>query len=123
MADSTFLGCGLLATAAASLLGLTSLLRGLGYPMPRERAGRWQCESRHPNCFGEVSFWFASALSGVAAAPSDARWLFLGVLVMLGMFLGASISIPMMQKWSLQRRPGYQDVNDRVPRLVRRAAV
>jgi steroid 5-alpha reductase family enzyme len=81
--------------------------------------------SRHPNYFGEVSFWFALALFGVAAAPSDAWWLFLGVLAMLGMFLGASI--PMMETRSLQRRPGYQDVIDRVPRLVprppRRAAV
>jgi steroid 5-alpha reductase family enzyme len=34
------------------------------------------------------------------------------------MFLGASI--PMMEKRSLERRPQYQDVIARVPRLVPR---
>ncbi|OBF21127.1 hypothetical protein A5725_13700 [Mycobacterium kubicae] len=74
--------------------------------------------SRHPNYFGEFSFWLALALFGVAAAPSDAWWLFVGVLAMLGMFLGASI--PMMETRSLQRRPSYQEVIDRVPRFVPR---
>ncbi len=80
--------------------------------------------SRHPNYFGEFGFWVALALFGVAAAPADAWWLFAGALAMLAMFLGASI--PMMEKRSLQRRPGYQDVVDRVSRFVpappRRAA-
>jgi steroid 5-alpha reductase family enzyme len=76
--------------------------------------------SRHPNYFGEMSFWFSLALFGVAAAPADAWWLFVGVLAMVGMFLGASI--PMMEKRSLERRPSYQDVIDRVPRLIPRPA-
>ena len=79
--------------------------------------GLWSW-SRHPNYFGEFSFWFALALFGIAASPSDAWWLVLGSLAMLGMFLGASI--PMMETRSLQRRPGYQDVIDRVPRFVPR---
>ncbi len=74
--------------------------------------------SRHPNYFGELSFWFACALFGVAAAPAQAWWLFVGVLAMLAMFLGASI--PMMESRSLQRRPEYQHVIDRVPRLFPR---
>jgi steroid 5-alpha reductase family enzyme len=37
---------------------------------------------------------------------------------MLGMFLGGSI--PMMEMRSLQRRPGYRDVIDRVSRFVPR---
>ena len=74
--------------------------------------------SRHPNYFGEFSFWVALALFGIAASPSDAWWLCLGALAMLGMFLGGSI--PMMETRSLQRRPGYQDVIDRVPRFVPR---
>jgi steroid 5-alpha reductase family enzyme len=37
---------------------------------------------------------------------------------MVAMFLGASI--PLMEKRSLERRPSYQDVIDRVPRLVPR---
>jgi steroid 5-alpha reductase family enzyme len=74
--------------------------------------------SRHPNYFGEISFWFACALFGVAAAPAAAWLMFFGVLAMVAMFLGASI--PMMEERSLQRRPEYQDVIDRVPRLVPR---
>ena len=74
--------------------------------------------SRHPNYFGEIGFWFSLALFGVAASPGDAWWLFAGVALMVAMFLGASI--PMMEKRSLQRRPDYQDVIDRVPRLVPR---
>ncbi|WP_208863275.1 DUF1295 domain-containing protein [Mycolicibacter icosiumassiliensis] len=74
--------------------------------------------SRHPNYFGEISFWLACALFGVSAAPAQAWWMFVGVLAMLAMFLGASI--PMMESRSLQRRPEYQDVIDRVPRLFPR---
>lgn len=74
--------------------------------------------SRHPNYFGEISFWFALALFGVAAAPTSAWWLFIGVAAMVAMFLGASI--PMMEKRSLQRRPQYQEIIDRVPMLIPR---
>ena len=74
--------------------------------------------SRHPNYFGEFSFWFALALFGVAAAPSEAWWLFVGAVLILAMFLGASI--PMMEERSLARRPEYQDVVDRVSRFVPR---
>jgi steroid 5-alpha reductase family enzyme len=77
--------------------------------------GLWRW-SRHPNYFGEFGFWFALALFGVAASPGDAWWLFVGALAMLAMFLGASI--PMMEKRSLQRRPDYQRVIDRVSPFV-----
>ena len=79
--------------------------------------GLWSW-SRHPNYFGEFSFWVSLALFGVAVAPSDAWWVCLGALGMLGMFLGGSI--PMMETRSLERRPDYQDVVDRVPRFVPR---
>lgn len=74
--------------------------------------------SRHPNYLGEIGFWLSMALFGVSAAPRDFWWLFVGVAVMVAMFLGASI--PMMEKRSLERRPHYQDVIDRVPRLLPR---
>ena len=79
--------------------------------------GLWRW-SRHPNYFGEFGFWVALALFGVAAAPADAWWLFAGALAMLAMLLGASI--PMMEKRSLERRPDYQRVIDRVSRFVPR---
>ena len=74
--------------------------------------------SRHPNYVGEIGFWFSLALFGIAASPRDGWWLFVGVALMIVMFLGASI--PLMEKRSLERRPQYQDVIDRVPRLVPR---
>ncbi|GAB2775749.1 hypothetical protein GCM10027020_31220 [Nocardioides salsibiostraticola] len=74
--------------------------------------------SRHPNYFGEISFWLSVALFGLAASPGDFWWLFAGVAAMVAMFVG--VSIPMMEKRSLERRPSYQDVIDRVPMLVPR---
>lgn len=74
--------------------------------------------SRHPNYFGEFSFWLALAFFGLAAAPTTWWWVFAGAIAMLAMFQFASI--PMMEKRSLERRPSYQDVIDRVPRFVPR---
>ncbi|TGD84507.1 DUF1295 domain-containing protein [Mycolicibacterium sp. CH28] len=81
--------------------------------------------SRHPNYLGEIGFWLSLALFGVAASPGDWWWLFIGVAAMTAMFLGASI--PLMERRSLQRRPQYQDVIDRVsilfPRPPRKVTV
>jgi steroid 5-alpha reductase family enzyme len=74
--------------------------------------------SRHPNYFGEWLFWVSLLLFGLAASPGDWWWLWIGVGAMLAMFQGASI--PMMEERSLERRPAYQDVIDRVPRFVPR---
>ncbi|MGN7781425.1 DUF1295 domain-containing protein [Mycolicibacterium sp. 22603] len=79
--------------------------------------GLWSW-SRHPNYFGEFSFWAALALFGIAAAPGYWWLSSLGALAILAMFLGASI--PMMEERSLARRPAYQDVIDRVSRFVPR---
>lgn len=80
-------------------------------------SGLWAW-SRHPNYFGEISFWFSLAFFGIAGAPQDWWWLLAGAVAMTVMFQGASI--PMMEKRSLERRPSYQDVIDRIPRLVPR---
>lgn len=79
--------------------------------------GLWSW-SRHPNYFGECAFWFSLALFGVAAAPAQWWWLFVGVVAMVAMFLGASI--PMMEQRSLARRPDYADVIAEVSRFVPR---
>jgi len=52
----------------------------------------------------------------VAAAPADWWWLMAGAVVMLALFLGASI--PMMEQRSVARRPEYQHVIDRVSKFV-----
>ena len=96
------------------------------YDMPVAAAFRFQdyMDNRHPNYVGEVSFWLGLALFGLAAAPGAWWWVFAGTVLMLAMFLGASI--PMMEKRSLERRPAYQDVVDRVslflPRPPRKSA-
>jgi steroid 5-alpha reductase family enzyme len=75
--------------------------------------------SRHPNYLGEITFWLALALFGLACSPADWWWLFVGFLGMVLLFV--FVSIPMMEKRSLERRPTYQDVIDRVPMLLPRA--
>jgi steroid 5-alpha reductase family enzyme len=114
-------------TDVAFVLGLAAVTLELAADMQmhrfvRERRdgeamdrGLWAW-SRHPNYFGEFSFWVALALFGVAVSPPDAWWLCLGAVGMLGMFLGGSI--PMMETRSLQRRPEYQGVIDRVSKFV-----
>jgi steroid 5-alpha reductase family enzyme len=108
-----------LAAVTIELVSDVQLHRFVGSAQPGEvmDRGLWSW-SRHPNYFGEFSFWFALALFGVAAAPSDAWWLFAGAVAMLAMLLGASI--PLMETRSLQRRPRYQEVIDRVPRFFPR---
>ncbi len=79
--------------------------------------GLWSW-SRHPNYFGEFSFWLSLGLFGIAASPGDWWWVLIGAAGMLAMFQGASI--PMMEQRSLERRPSYQAVIDRVPRFFPR---
>lgn len=88
--------------------------RRAGQAMDR---GLWAW-SRHPNYFGEVSFWFSLAIFAIAGAPEDWWWLLAGPVAMAVMFQAASI--PMMEKRSLERRPSYQEIIDRIPRLVPR---
>lgn len=75
--------------------------------------GLWSV-SRHPNYFGEISFWVGLLLFGVAAGAP--WWTAAGVASMIGLFLGASI--PMAERRSLARRPGYADHQKRVSKLV-----
>ena len=79
------------------------------------RSGLWAW-SRHPNYFGELSFWCGLALFGLAVAPSQWWWLVPGALAMAAMFTFASI--PFMDKRSLERRPAYGDYMRRTSALV-----
>ena len=80
-------------------------------------SGLWAW-SRHPNYFGEVSFWWGLMLFGLAAAPSQWWWIVPGALSMTAMFVFASI--PLMDTRSVERRPGYAEHMKRVPALFPR---
>jgi steroid 5-alpha reductase family enzyme len=73
--------------------------------------------SRHPNYLGELGFWVSMALFGLAASPGS-WWVVVGAVLVWAMLRFASI--PMMEERSLARRPAYQEVVDRVPRLFPR---
>ncbi len=69
------------------------------------RVGLWAW-SRHPNYFGELSFWWGLWLFALAADPSW-WWTIIGPLAMTAMFVFASI--PMIDKRGVERRPGYEE--------------
>ena len=82
--------------------------------------GLW-AYSRHPNYFGEILFWWGMFLFGVAADPAY-WWTIIGPVAMVLMFMFASI--PMIDRRSVTRRPGYAEhmakVSAVVPWLPRR---
>lgn len=69
------------------------------------RRGLWSW-SRHPNYFGELSFWWGLWLFGLAADPTW-WWTVIGPVGMTAMFVFASI--PMIDERGRERRPGYED--------------
>ena len=77
--------------------------------------GLWRY-SRHPNYFGEVGFWWGLWLFGVAADPGQALWTLAGPAAMTALFV--FISVPMLDKRSLDRRPGYAEHIKRTSALV-----
>lgn len=78
------------------------------------RSGLWR-HSRHPNYFGEVTFWWGLFLFGLAADPT-AWWAGAGALAIVVLFL--VVSIPMIDARMKRRRPGYAAYAKRVSRLV-----
>ncbi|WP_010541018.1 DUF1295 domain-containing protein [Dietzia alimentaria] len=87
--------------------------RGSGQVM---QTGVWSW-SRHPNYVGEFGVWLSMGLFGLAAWPG-AWWVFAGAATMLAMFLLASI--PLMENRSLERRPEYAEVMQRVSKFIPR---
>lgn len=75
--------------------------------------GLWSW-SRHPNYFGEISFWVGLWLFGLAAGAP--WWAAAGWVAMVVLFVGASI--PMAEKRSLARRPHYAQHQQRVSMLI-----
>ena len=78
-------------------------------------SGLWAW-SRHPNYFGELSFWWGLMLFGLAAAPAQWAWIIPGALAMTAMFKFASI--PLMDTRSVERRPAYAEHMKKVPALL-----
>jgi steroid 5-alpha reductase family enzyme len=70
------------------------------------REGLWAL-SRHPNYFGEMSFWWGLCLFGLAAAPESWRWLVVGPSLITLMFF--FVSVPLMEKRQLERKPAFRD--------------
>ena len=80
------------------------------------KTGVW-AYCRHPNYLGEIGFWWGIFLFGLSAAPSD--WhIVAGPLWITSLFV--FVSIPLMDKRSLSRRPAYAEHIARVPALVPR---
>lgn len=71
--------------------------------------------SRHPNYFGEVLFWWSLFLFAFSADRS-AWWTAVGALSITGMFV--FVSIPLIEKRMLDKRPHYAGHQKRVSPLV-----
>jgi steroid 5-alpha reductase family enzyme len=78
--------------------------------------GLWRY-SRHPNYLGEITFWWGMWLFGLAADPGW-WWTAAGPAVMVLLFV--FVSVPMMDRRSLERRPAYAEHMRRVPALLPR---
>jgi steroid 5-alpha reductase family enzyme len=72
---------------------------------------------RHPNYLGELTFWWGLYLFALAADPSW-WWAVVGPLSITLLF--ALLSVPLIDRRSLARRPGYRDHMQRVPALFPR---
>jgi steroid 5-alpha reductase family enzyme len=94
---------------------LRAFVMGPKEPGETLRAGLWRY-SRHPNYLGEMLIWWSLYFFGLAANPSWAKWAIAAPLAMTGMFL--FVSIPLLEKRSLARRPGYQQVIDETSMLI-----
>ncbi len=82
---------------------LRRFLRSPREPGQTLETGLWAL-SRHPNYFGEVSFWWGLWLFGLSAAPAR-WWTVVGPIAITALFL--FVSIPMMDRRMLARHPGY----------------
>ena len=76
--------------------------------------GLWRY-SRHPNYFGEIGFWWGLSLFGLAAAP-EAWWVLAGPLAITLLFV--FVSLPLIDRRSLERRPGYDEHMRRVSGII-----
>ena len=76
--------------------------------------GLW-AYSRHPNYFGEVLFWWGLYIFALAA-DAGYWWVIIGPLSMTVLFV--TVSIPLMERRNLEKRPGYESYQKRVSALI-----
>jgi steroid 5-alpha reductase family enzyme len=78
------------------------------------RSGLWSL-SRHPNYLGEVATWWGVFLFALAAGWGW-WWTGVGAVAITALFLG--VSIPMMERYALARRPDYAAYQASVSRFL-----
>ena len=114
-----------------SLVGLAVSLAAVGLELLSDRAihrflaehrgEKKTCDvsvwrySRHPNYLGEMSFWAGLYLYFLALRP-DIWYAGLGFVSIIVLFF--VVSIPMMEKHNLERRPDYAAYRARTSRLL-----
>ena len=76
--------------------------------------GLWNY-SRHPNYLGELTFWFGIALT-LLIARFELWYFALGYLPMLLLFI--FVSIPLMEKHNIERRPAYVEYKKHTSMLL-----
>jgi steroid 5-alpha reductase family enzyme len=76
--------------------------------------GLWSL-SRHPNYLGEIMFWWGLFLFAMAANPTS-WWTMIGPLSITALFV--FISIPMIEKRLLARKPEYAGYIQTTPALI-----
>ena len=96
---------------------LRAFTTGPRQPGETLRTGLWRY-SRHPNYLGEILVWWSFFRFGWAADPAWAQLAVLAPLAITAMFL--FVSIPLIEKRSLDRRSNYQQVIDETPMLLPR---
>src|SRR5262245_10946694 len=77
-------------------------------------SGLW-AYSRHPNYFGEMSFWWGLYVFGLASDPSW-WWTIIGPVAITLLFRFASL--PLIETRMLQRRPGFAAHQQRVSMVI-----
>lgn len=76
--------------------------------------GLWKY-SRHPNYLGEVSLWWGIWFMQMGSAP---RYWYTVIGPFLMTLLFVFISIPMMEKYVISKRPAYEDYKKSVAMLI-----
>jgi steroid 5-alpha reductase family enzyme len=112
-------GIAVVITAAAILIETVSdeqLRRFVKTAQPGQimNRGLWKY-CRHPNYLGEVMFWWGLYLFALAAKPSY-WWAVAGPIAITLLFV--FVSIPMMDRRNLERRPGYAEHMKKVSAII-----